>query len=68
MIKFVTTHPDYLFLMFLIFFVVIKVIIQIINSDDGRSSGDDSDGGILEPDPVLDLPPGVSLPIDRKTP
>ena len=61
MVEFVLTHPDYLLLMFLCFFLVVKVIFHIIGEKPGNDD-DGSDGGIQNEDPVLDLPPGVSLP------
>ncbi len=69
MIEFLQRHPDYLLLFFLILFAIIKVMISIVQADDHDTSNDDDDsGGILEPDPILDLPPGVSLPTNKRSP
>jgi hypothetical protein len=59
MIKFILDHPDYFLLLMLCFFLVIKVIFNIITDERG-DHGDDDEGGIGEPE--LDLPPGVTLP------
>ena len=43
-------------------FLVIRTIIHVFN-ERGGDNDDDDDGGVQYPnDPVLDLPPGVSLP------
>lgn len=60
MVNFLQSHPDYLLVLGVLVFLVYKVIVAIKNfrpEDD-----DDQDGGILSSEPILDLPPGVSLP------
>lgn len=53
----------YLFL-FLIFLAdVVWVVVHIFRSMKSSSGEEDDEGGVLEDfDPVLDLPPGVTLP------
>ena len=66
MIKFIYEHPDYLFLLFLSLFFIYKVLLHIVKyEDDSEDGDDDDDGGIPVEDPILDLPPGVSLPKDK---
>ncbi len=67
MLSYIFDHPDYIFLLGFCTFLVIKVINIIIKDDNQTDEGDD-DGGILLTDPVLDLPPGVTLPVDTPTP
>lgn len=64
MVEFALNHPDYLLIMFLCFFLVVKVIVHITNEKPGADS-DDNDGGVQNNDPILDLPPGVSLPVNE---
>ncbi|MGB3849202.1 MAG: hypothetical protein WA958_04495 [Tunicatimonas sp.] len=59
---------DYIILFFLFLLALTLVLLKIIK--DERSSNSNNDGGLafeLEL-PDLDLPPGVSLPIDGPTP
>jgi len=65
MLEFIKQHPDYLLIVLLNIVVVLKVLLHIKNIDKGNND-DDNDGGILPKSPQLDLPPGVTLPIDRK--
>ncbi len=64
MVEFVYNHPDYVFFVFLILFLITKVILDIIKSNNhgNEDMGDDDDGGVYPDDPILDLPPGVTLP------
>jgi len=63
MLDFINQHPDYLFIVLINIVVVVKVLIHIKETDDNN---DDDNGGMLPKNPNLDLPPGVSLPIDKK--
>ena len=59
---------DYIILFFLFLLALTLVLLKIIK--DERSSNSNNDGGLpfeLEL-PDLDLPPGVTLPIDGPTP
>lgn len=62
MIDFVQNNPDYFIFLSLLMFLVYKVIREILDIDEYEDDDQDDDGGILNPDPILDLPPGVSLP------
>ena len=64
MVKFILEHPEYLFMLMMFFFAVVKVIIYAV-SESNESKDDDDDGGIEVNDPILDLPPGVSLPSNK---
>lgn len=68
MINFIASHP--LYIPFIaINMVVIYKIIKIVLSDVNEKNDDDEDGGIFVGDePVLDLPPGVTLPVSPKEP
>jgi len=65
MIDFIYQHPDYLFFLFLCLFFLYKVFLTIIGNNRDE---DDNDGGDneLPEDPILDLPPGVSMPVDKE--
>lgn len=67
MFSYISSHPDYLIVLTISIFLVVKVILSILKEDDNNDD-DDSDGGIHKDEPVLDLPPGVSLPVDDFTP
>lgn len=64
MLEFIENHPDYLFIVIINILVVVKVLMYVKNTEENNN--DDDDGGIIINSPTLDLPPGVSLPIDRK--
>lgn len=67
MIEYITAHPMYIPFLIgnaLIIYEVIKIVRK-----DGDDNNDDGDGGILlDDDPTLDLPPGVTLPVSPKEP
>ena len=52
--------------------ILVVYLIKFLRKTDSRSDDEDggNDGGLLNPssDPVLDLPPGVTLPIDVTEP
>jgi hypothetical protein len=69
MIDFITSHP--LYIPFLVFntLVVYEVVKNLRGGDKGKNDDDDNDGGIyVDDDPVLDLPPGVTLPTPSREP
>lgn len=68
MFSYISSHPDYIIILLLSVFLVVKVIVMALKRDDNDSDEDDSDGGVDGKDPVLDLPPGVSLPVDSPKP
>ena len=65
MLEFVKQHPDYLLIVLINIVMVVKVLIYIKNTDQNNNN-DDDDGGVLPTTPKLDLPPGVTLPINRR--
>lgn len=50
------------------FVAISKVLLRIWKGDSNNSDDDDQDGGISFDEPILDLPPGVTLPVDDKEP
>ena len=67
MIDFIYQHPDYLFFLFLCLFFLYKVVLSINNNNQDEDDSDDDGGsGELPEDPILDLPPGVSMPVDKE--
>jgi hypothetical protein len=72
MIEYIQAHP--LYIPFLVFnaLVIYEIYKTMIGNDKGKNDDDDNDndGGILvgDDDPVLDLPPGVTLPVSPKEP
>ncbi|MGB3183856.1 MAG: hypothetical protein WBB45_20855 [Cyclobacteriaceae bacterium] len=55
----------YVFLFIIFVADIVWVIIHFMRIANKRSGDEDDEGGILEDtDPVLDLPPGISLPED----
>jgi hypothetical protein len=66
MLDYILAHPLYIPFIILNIFIIYKVIkIYVCNNKDNN---DDEDGGIPEnDDPVLDLPPGVSTPIETSS-
>ncbi|MEM6643583.1 MAG: hypothetical protein AAF616_11440 [Bacteroidota bacterium] len=61
--EFLDAHPFYLMFIIInlaIIYLVVKMV--IFKKDDDDEEDDDDEGGIGDDDPVLDLPPGVTLP------
>lgn len=62
MIEFIKNSPEYLIVLGVCIFLVFKIMKIIFSLDENEEDNQGDDGGISNPDPVLDLPPGVSLP------
>ena len=62
MSEFLSRNPEYFVYLLICITLVFRVIYQVIR--DERKDDDEDDGGILKTDPELDLPPGVTLPVD----
>ena len=63
MFDFIQNNPEYIFVFGLSLFLVFKIIRAVLNYDQNDEDDQGNDGGIPDPDPILDLPPGVSLPL-----
>lgn len=48
--------------------IIITIWYAIREKNNGKDNDDDDDGGIYPDDPILDLPPGVSLPVNSPDP
>lgn len=68
MIDYLISHPLYIPFIILNIYIIYKVIKYVLNYDPGKNDDDDDEnGGNLKNDnPVLDLPPGVRLPVSKK--
>jgi hypothetical protein len=67
MLEFIISYPMYIPFIILNTLIIYKVIKDVMNEDNGQS--DDDDGGIFSTkNPILDLPPGVTLPTSTKEP
>jgi hypothetical protein len=67
-VDYIVMNPSYIFILLLSIIVVSMVMYRILKDlgrDDSDNDQNDGDGGIEDIDPDLDLPPGVSLPVDR---
>ena len=63
-VEYLKGHPAYIpFLMFNVY-IIYRVILLVLKDEDGNDDGEDDDNGFLPDGPDLDLPPGVSLPVD----
>jgi len=63
MLDFFIGHPLYVPFIILNVLIIYKIVKLVVNGDKGKND-DDEDGGILATDPpILDLPPGVTLPV-----
>ncbi|MBC7655327.1 MAG: hypothetical protein H7098_12755 [Oligoflexus sp.] len=69
MIEFITSHTLYIPFITLNVIIIYKIIKNVLRDDNRKNDDDDDEGGILaNNNPVLDLPPGVTLPISSKEP
>jgi hypothetical protein len=67
MINFITSHPLYIPFIVLNAVIIYKIIKYVLSDVKEKNDDDDEDGGIYGSDkPILDLPPGVTLPISSK--
>jgi hypothetical protein len=65
MFDFILSHPLYIPFIALNIFIIYKVIQDVKRDEnDDRDDEDDSGGWQIGDDPDLDLPPGVSLPVN----
>ena len=65
--KFFEENPFYLLFALVNMWIVYKLIAELIfgNRDIDEDQDDDGDGGFELDVPILDLPPGVTLPHDH---
>lgn len=69
MLDFIKSYPLYIPFIIVNIFIIYKVVKDVLNDDKGENDEDDDEGGVSEIDkPVLDLPPGVTLPTSPKVP
>lgn len=68
MIAFIISHPLYVPFLILNAVIVYKIIRDVLS--DLKEKNDDGDNGgiFISNEPVLDLPPGVTLPISTNEP
>jgi hypothetical protein len=67
MLDFIKSYPFYIPFIIINVFIIYKVVKDVLNNDKGQNDEDDDEGGVSEIDnPVLDLPPGVTLPTSPK--
>lgn len=64
--EFLRSNPEYIIILFICIYTVYKVV-QLALKGDNNEDNEDDDGGMLLEDPILDLPPGVTLPSDSPT-
>lgn len=66
MLDYILSHP--LYIPFIIFniYLIYKVIRYVLDNDQDNNEGDENGGGSKNDNPVLDLPPGVTLPVSDK--
>jgi hypothetical protein len=64
-VEYITNHPYYIPFILLNVYIIYRVILKVINDDLGDDGEDDDDDDPHLPEgPELDLPPGVSLPVE----
>jgi hypothetical protein len=63
---FLTTYPLYIPFIILNVYIIYKVIKDVLNGEKGNNDDDDNGGVLANDQPILDLPPGVSLPVSPK--
>lgn len=64
-LQFLANHPLYIPFLILNIFIIYRVFSLIfMDNDDDQDQDDDSDDPNPPKEPDLDLPPGVSLPIE----
>ncbi len=69
MLDFIKSYPLYIPFIIVNIFIIYKVVKDVLNDDKGENDEDDDEGGLSEIDqPVLDLPPGVTVPTSPEVP
>jgi len=63
--EYIVSNPTYIIVVLVCFFLVYRVIRAIMKDD--KDDDDNDNGGIIVNDPELDLPPGVSLPVEQES-
>ncbi|MEM9053144.1 MAG: hypothetical protein AAGC47_13910 [Bacteroidota bacterium] len=61
-LDYLAEHPLYIPFLLFNLFVIYKVVLLVFYDDDDDDKDDDE--GFHVEDPDLDLPPGISLPVD----
>lgn len=66
MLDYISSNP--LYIPFIIFniYLIYKVIRYVLDNNQDNNEGDENGGGSKNDKPVLDLPPGVTLPVSDK--
>lgn len=71
-VEYILANPSYIIVFVASMLAVALLFFKIqkeMREDEDDDEQDDGDGGIiLDSDPDLDLPPGVTLPVDDRTP
>lgn len=60
--EFLDAYPFYLLFLIINVLIIYLVFKKILFGNDDDDKDDDDEGGISYDDPILDLPPGVTLP------
>lgn len=72
MMEFINAHPLYIPFLIgngLIIYEIYSIVRKNNNDKNDDDQNNDGEGGIpIEDDPILDLPPGVTLPVSPKEP
>ncbi|MDO8967638.1 hypothetical protein [Algoriphagus sp.] len=66
MLDYILSQP--LYIPFIIFniYLIYKVIRYVLENDQDNNEDDENGGELKNDNPVLDLPPGVTLPVSDK--
>ena len=68
MLDLLTTYPLYIPFLIVNIYIIYKVIKDVLNGKKGKNDDDDNGGLLANDQPILDLPPGVTLPLAPKEP
>jgi hypothetical protein len=66
MLDLLTTYPLYIPFLIVNIYIIYKVIKDVLNGEKGKNDDDDNGGLLVNDQPILDLPPGVSLPVSPR--
>jgi len=66
MLDLLTTYPLYIPFLIVNIYIIYKVIKDVLNGEKGKNDDDDNGGLLANDQPILDLPPGVSLPVSPR--